>query len=130
MGEEHESLVPADSDLQRLLEPHLTREELERGVVYVLSRTVMAGETLAFAHLTIPVPWDAVVAFVDREPSANWGHSSRYLLLHRATGETLSIEARFPPFQRHDAHLWGIVHRAPSVGDAFVQSPDGDGNRK
>ena len=42
----------------------------------------------------------SVIAFVDREPAANWGHDSRYLVLDARTGAATSFEAQFPPFMR------------------------------
>jgi hypothetical protein len=103
----------------------LTSTEREHGVAYVLEELVSRGTTLEFPRSSIPVPWDARLAFVDREPLANWGHSCRYILIDRATGAVLSIEARFPPFRRDDERRWRVVFRATGLPDSAVAVPEG-----
>jgi hypothetical protein len=103
----------------------LTSAERERGIAYLLEETVPSGATLEFPKCSIPVPWEARVAFVDREPLANWGHSCRYILIDRATGEALSVEARFPPFRRDGERRWRVVYRAPGVPDKALEAPEG-----
>lgn len=102
----------------------LTSAERERGVAYVLEGTVSSGATLEFPKCSIPVPWDARLVFVDREPLANWGHPCRYILIARATGAVHSVEARFPPFRRDDERRWHVVHRAPGVPDSALGVPE------
>ena len=64
------------------------------------------------------------MAFIDREPTANWGHSCRNILVNLKSGETLSIEARFPPFQRGENDHWRIVFRASGVPDTALLAPE------
>jgi hypothetical protein len=56
-----------------------------------------------------------LLAFVDREPLANWGHPCRFVLIDGDTGEITTLEARFPPFGSILVGKWEVVSRAPSV---------------
>lgn len=112
----------ADLPLTRLL-AELTDAERTAGVLYRFLSTVEAGTTLTFAHITIPVPWQATLAFVDQEPMANWGHACRYLLINPRTGQSTSIPARFPPFTPDTRNRWRAVYRAPNLPDAVLAAP-------
>src|SRR5262245_9048604 len=81
-----------ENQLAAILKSQLTQIELNHAVVYVASAFIPAGATLNFPGATIRVPREALLAFIDREPLANWGHSSRYVLLDRDTGEVISLE--------------------------------------
>jgi hypothetical protein len=109
--------------LKSILEAQLNRAEREKGVVYLSTEPVKTGARLDFPQCQIEVPWDAILAFVDREPTANWGHSARYILVNRDTGDTQSFEARFPPFQRGDARRWSLFYQARGVPDKFLAVP-------
>lgn len=92
-------------------------------MLYRFLPTVEAGTTLTFARTTIPVHWQATLAFLDQEPMANWGHACRYLLLNRSTGESTSIAARFPPFTPENRNSWRAVYRAPNLPDTVLAAP-------
>ncbi len=100
----------------------LTPEERDTCAVYAAVQPVAAGETLQFARATITAPWDAYVAFVDRDPMANWGHSCRYILVSHATGEVRSMEARTPPFAEK-GFTWHVVYKSASVPEAVLARP-------
>ncbi len=100
----------------------LTPEERDTCAVYAAVQPVAAGETLQFARATITAPWDAYVAFVDRDPMANWGHSCRYILVSHATGEVRSMEARTPPFAEK-GFTWHVVYKSASVPEAVLAHP-------
>jgi hypothetical protein len=70
-------MKPTADKLKALLLAQLTAAEREHGVVYEMSDPVESGTTLKYPQCTIHVPWKALVAFVDRQPLANWGHSAR-----------------------------------------------------
>lgn len=103
-----------------ILNRHLTRDELNKGVVYAAAISIRAGEKLQFPRISIVVPEPAWLAFVDREPLANWGHSCRYVLIDRETGELRSTEARFPPFDVSKQLRWRVVYRAKGVPDSAI----------
>jgi hypothetical protein len=99
---------------------HLTPDELGRGLAYAAEDAIPAGEQLRFPGVAIDVPWSARVAFVDREPLANWAHSCRYVLIHLETGSIVSHEARLPPFPAGKDYHWCVAYRAQGVPDAAL----------
>jgi hypothetical protein len=113
----------SEDRLKNLLKAGLDAAELGKGVVYVCTDPVDEGARLNYAHREIRVPWEALLAFVDREPLANWGHSCRYILVKRENGEISSVEARFPPFHSEDGRRWRVFYQAPGVPDAALAVP-------
>lgn len=112
------------TELDAVLRAQLTDAERAGGVAYVARDPIPAGTTFDYPQGAIQVPWDAWLAFLDREPRANWGHSCRYLLVPVGGGATLSFEARFPPFHRGDVHRWRVWHRAPGLPDTALAVPE------
>jgi hypothetical protein len=106
-----------------LLQMQLTLAEKADGVAYAIEAPVAAGTQLQFPGAVIDVRSEAYVAFVDRQPTANWGHPARYLVISRDSSEVRSIEARLPPFAQTQWGRWRVVYRAPSVPDAAVAFP-------
>jgi len=100
-----------------LVSRQLTPAERKSGVAYLSTVPIVAGTRFQFAPDLLEVPWTAYWAFVDREPTANWGHSCRHLLIDPESGESLSIEARFPPFKRGKEAHWRLAYRASGVPD-------------
>jgi len=111
-----------ESEIRSILVAQLSPAERERAVVYKSSTTVPPGK-LNFGAIELPVPWRAWVAFVDFEPGANWGHSSRYILVNIETGEVASRDARFPPFQSNVLSDWLTIYQGPSAPDWAVAAP-------
>jgi hypothetical protein len=109
----------SDEELIAILVSVLTSSELDGGVVYLANKEAAAGATLNFPRVSITAPWDALPAFVDRDPMANWSHSCRYLLISRETGETLPFEAQLPPFGQGEFQ-WRAVYKAASVPEAVL----------
>ena len=109
-------------DIIPVLTSMLTADEQSNGVLYAVGTVVPAGSQLKFPGITLPVPWDAFLAFIDRQPLANWGHSARYIIVNPQTREALSYETRLPPFQPGPGSglLWKVLYKAPSVPDAVV----------
>jgi len=102
------------------LQVQLTPEERAGGVAYAAHRTVPAGTTLEFPGILIDVPVEAYIAFIDRQPSANWGHPARYVLVSRETGGVRSMNTRLPPFGQGGDLQWQVIYKAPSVPEAAV----------
>jgi hypothetical protein len=107
-----------DSSIAAILE-QLTTEERNSGVLYVATEAIRAGTRLEFPKTKIEVKWDALLAFVDRDPMANWSHSCRYLLLNLETHAVESFEATLPPFSNKSLN-WRVAYKAPSVPDALL----------
>lgn len=110
-------------DFIKILQEQLTPEERATGVVYAAESLIAAGTRLQFAGTVIDVPAASRLAFIDRDPMANWGHSARYLLIGYEDGAILSYESRRPPFQTEGDFRWQKVYQAPAVPDAAVAFP-------
>lgn len=113
----------SDDELYSLLKAQLSPPELDHGVVYVLTTPLAKGATLEFPQRTLRASRDALLAFVDREPLANWGHPCRYILMDRDSGGVESVEARLPPFRRDDPLRWRVFYQAPGVPDTALALP-------
>ena len=114
-------MLTADETRAALI-AHLSPDERQHAVLYQASPHIPPG-TLELGPQKIVAPWPACLAFIDREPTANWGHSCRYVLLNITTGESLSFEARFPPFQRNDTLTWRTIYQSPTAPDWAVKVP-------
>jgi hypothetical protein len=113
-------------DLISILLAQLTAAERNQGVVYIVTEPISAGSTLKFPRISIDVDHRSVLAFVDRDPMANWGHSCRYILLNTETGGLRSFEAQLPPFQQKQPGSWRVAYKAPSVPDALLAATFAD----
>ena len=111
------------NELSSLAKAQLSPSELNRCVIYLLNTPVAEGSTLEFPRASIAVPWDARVAFIDLNPLANFGHPCRYVLINPGTGETKSVDARFPPFRSGADDRWRVVYKAPGVPDSAIAAP-------
>jgi hypothetical protein len=114
--------VLSRDELVETLLAQLDERERARGVVYYADELVSAESTIGAPRLDATAPWAAHVGFVDREPTANWTHSCRYLLVNPESKEVLSIEAQLPPFGPGDSRHWHVAYKAPTVPDAVVVS--------
>ena len=111
---------PDESTIRSVID-HLTPLERDGGVVYIFGSIISEGTKLEYPSVSIEVPWSrAALAFVDRDPSANWSHSSRYLLINLETSKIRSYEAKLPPFQPAQSSSWHLLYKAPSVPDAAL----------
>jgi hypothetical protein len=104
--------------LRAALTTQLTGEELASCVVYIAG-PLAAGTRLEFPQLSLVLPWEGFVAFVDLDPMANWGHACRYVLMHAETGESKTVNAQLPPFS-NQRYRWRVFYQASSVADALL----------
>jgi hypothetical protein len=111
------------NELSRLAKAQLSPSELGNSIVYLLTTQVAKGSTLEFPQVSITAPWQARVAFIDLDPLANFGHACRYVLINPGTGETKSVDARFPPFRSGAEDRWQVVYKAPGVPDSALAAP-------
>ena len=109
-----------EDDLVRTILSQLTSAESSGAVVYLKDVTVPAGSSLEYPQVSMEVPWDARVAFVDRDPMANWSHSCRYILVNPERGEIQSHEAQLPPFRPGQGEHWQVIFKAPAVPISVV----------
>jgi hypothetical protein len=97
------------ADFVSMVKSNLTAEEATNGAAYAAETPVAAGARLRFPCTVNEVPAEAYLAFIDREPMANWSHAARYLIVGRPDAERQSFDARLPPFtSRHDLR-WRVV---------------------
>jgi len=112
-----------ETELVAILLDTLDHRERSSGVAYLTASAIPAGTRLPIPRADVSAPWDAALAFIDREPMANWAHSCRYVLIGRETGEVRSIDARLPPFTSDNRLGWRVVHKAGCVPDAVLALP-------
>jgi hypothetical protein len=108
---------------------HVTADERRACVVYLAVSPVRRGDVLSVPRLTLTVPWDGYVAFVDLDPTANWGHAACYLCIDGETGDVQRVNAQFPPFVPPTGDggraAWDVIYQAPGVPDALLAVPKG-----
>jgi hypothetical protein len=95
-----------------------TVEERTSGIVYLAVPSFGPGTHLEFPRLVIEVLRLSWLAFIDRQPNSDWGHSCRYLLIDDETGEIRSYPAQFPPFAKTAPWRWQVVYKAPTLPNA------------
>ena len=101
----------------------LTAEERRAGVLYLDERTLPADAVIEADKAQVPLRHPSALAFVDREPGVNWGHSCRYLLISLESDEIQSIEAQFPPFLRGVPGTLRVVWKGEAVPEWAVARP-------
>jgi len=99
----------------------LTEDEHLGSVVYAAERLLLSGAQIQYTGRPFEVLADSFIGFIDQDPSANWGHSARYVLMKQQSGEVQSLPARLPPFGSGDDLHWRVVYQAPSVPDSAVE---------
>lgn len=93
----------------------LSPSERQSSVVYLDKRILPPHSTLEIDRRPVQVPSKVVVAFVDLDPTANWAHDCRYLLVDPETGRVKSVDARFPPFLRGAPETLQVIWKGNDV---------------
>lgn len=106
-----------------ILISQLTEPERQGSVAYAAERPLLAGSSVQFPGTRVEASSDSYVAFIDREPTANWGHTARYLVVSQESRESHSLDTRLPPFRSTEDMRWRVVYKGPSVPDAAVALP-------
>jgi hypothetical protein len=114
--------TPTDAVVE-IIRAQLTPTELAGAAAYVAQSPLPAATRLDLAGTVIETESEAYVAFIDRDPTANWGHAARYLIFDLQGGSVRSVETRRPPFNAPGGLKWRVVYQAPSVPDAAVAFP-------
>lgn len=97
----------------------VTKSELDGAVIYAIEKPVAANLKLPFPGVTIDTEREAWLAFIDKDPMANWGHPARYVLAMESR-ESKSYDARLPPFGQQDSLKWCVVYKAPVVPETAI----------
>jgi hypothetical protein len=106
--------------IRELILKTLGPEERESSVVYLDKQVLPPDSIIEIDRKPLQTPAKTVVAFVDLEPTANWGHDCRYLLLNPETGEVESRAARLPPFLRGKPSTLNVIWKGDKVPDWTV----------
>lgn len=91
----------------------LTETERQQSVVYFDTNVYEPGATVRLNRQVHVITQPTILAFIDLQPSANWGHPCRYVLLHPEHDGVESIDASFPP----DATHLALAHRSDGIQD-------------
>lgn len=112
------------ADLPAVVERHLTEAERARAVAYAAKPVMAAGSRLAFPRVLLGATHESFIVFVDGDPTANWSHRCRYLLIERESGAVHSVEAQLPPFTQQPEHFcWRVMYHAPGVPASALAAP-------
>jgi hypothetical protein len=103
----------------------LSSGERDHAIAYINGQPIAAGQVIAMGPERLEAPFAAIAAFIDEEPTANWSHACRYLLISVENNDVRAIPGRFPPFSKADPGPWRLAYRAPGVPDSFVLVPEG-----
>ena len=107
-------------DVEALVLRGLTDEERRSAVVYLDDRVIEPPEVVTIDGEEIEVSSPSILAFVDQDPGANWGHASRYVIVDTERGEARSFPAQMPPFLRGVPATLRVIYRAEGVPDWAV----------
>jgi len=99
----------------------LSKSEHDGGVLYIAEPRFDSASTVDLGGSSLSVSANSQLAFVDREPLANWGHACRYLVLKLEDLTVASYESRFPP-PRTLGLRWRVVYKAQTVPDTVPSS--------
>ena len=115
----------------------LSHDEREESIAYLEQRVISPGQALPIAGITQRFDEPVAIAFVDLEPSLNWTHRARYLVLAAGGGVRRIINVDRPPFLKGVSQHLRLIHRgrrapvwavvtSPSALTSPDNDPDGD----
>jgi hypothetical protein len=104
----------------RLLIKSLSDEERETSVIYLDQRIFEEDTAIEIAGVESQLSKATMIAFVDLDPMANWGHACRYVLVDPEGGDLVSADAQFPPFMRDYPPTLRVIWVGENVPDWAV----------
>ena len=96
----------------KFVDEYLNQEKVsQEAIVYQFHPQNKAERTIKSARneIVFTLSKDENIFFVDELPSANWGHTCRYIVVNTKTGFLRSVIQTMPP---SNLQLWDIVHGA------------------
>ncbi len=117
------SMAVTYHEFTNMVHENLTEAERQGSVVYAAVDVLPGGSAVKFPGFQMQLASNTYLAFVDQDPSANWGHAARYLVVDQTSGKITSVESRLPPFRGPSDLHWVVIYQAPSVPDAAVYHP-------
>ncbi|MGO8670746.1 MAG: hypothetical protein ACLQVD_05200 [Capsulimonadaceae bacterium] len=106
----------AEFNIGSIITSNLTDAERTRSAVYIDDNPVPAGTSM-IGGTRIEIDQPYVVAFIDRNPGANWMHPCRYLLINPTDQSTVSVESDRPPVFGLLPSTWRLVWQSPGLDD-------------
>lgn len=106
-------MVPVKSDWKALATDviaSLSQSEREESIAYIEQRVIPAGEVLPWPGITQSFDEPVVMAFVDLEPTLNWTHRGRYLVLGAEGGIRQKLDVDRPPFLSSVSPYLRLIH--------------------
>ena len=113
-----------DNILERVLGT-LSEDEVSNSIAYLSLESSQAGERVRAGDVSMELPWDAHIVFVDLEPGVNWGHECCYLLIGADKEEVIRIAARMPPFLTGAPNSHRVIWQGPRAPDWAVETNPG-----
>jgi hypothetical protein len=99
------------SDLVSVVGGVLSRQQIERSLVFWNKRIVREGEEIRAGLQVFSMPFDGAVVFVDLAPQANWAHPCVFILVSCKTLEAKTVESSFPPLMDKIGESWAVLLR-------------------
>lgn len=101
----------------------LSDQEKEEAIVYVEQHLVPAGEPVPQAGPGRSFDEPVVIAFVDLEPSLNWTHRARYLVLGVDARIRESVDVDRPPYLTGVSPRLRLIHRGGKAPEWAAVAP-------
>ncbi len=87
----------SSSDMRELVRSVLTREQVERSLVYWYKKTLHERQAIDIGAQTVAMPFEGMLVFVDLAPRSNWAHPCLYILVDGQTRNTEVVRGSLPP---------------------------------
>jgi hypothetical protein len=85
------------TEILKVVRRALNPEKVEQSLIYWYKTVIQKDQPIKVGTLSIAMPFDGTIVFVDLAPRANWAHPCLYLLVDTKTLETKILEASLPP---------------------------------
>lgn len=108
--------MPEFGTLDPMIVSNLTNEERKQSAVY-LNESVMPAGKATVGETQVEIDHAYVLAFIDRQPGANWMHPCRYLIIDPTNEQFLSIDSNRPPVFGILPSSWRLIMHSPGVED-------------
>jgi len=93
------------------LRDRLGENRLETVIIYYDHSLKQKADRLFVGGLTIDLPWDGQIAFVDLEPGVNWGHACAYFAIRQDGDDVIEFAAHMPPFLKAETSTFHMLWR-------------------
>lgn len=102
----------------------LSPEEREVSIVYLEQRLIPAGEQLPWPGVQQSFDIPVVMVFVDLEPSLNWTHQARYIILDSEGNVQKTVDVDRPPYLTGVSSELKVIHRGSRAPEWACITPE------